>query len=169
LLAQFLSQNADKWTVHLPPGVRLIYARALFALPGCPMQPIHRDAPPGGMKYNVLIPLTNHANGMGHTELWLGTHKDPKICPGDVENKPSVYYEPNVGDALMFEQSVYHRGTPNDSYEERVVLLLLYTKDADDDPSYYQRTCVLDDDIIRMWRGDPQSGLKRPRRSNTVY
>ena len=105
---------------YFPADYKIQYINLLINPPNKNMQNWHQDN--GGLQkheyYTVLIPLT-HSQGMGKTEVIDSCHKSfpkkYKILIPDI----------NIGDALVFSGSLWHRGTPNLSNHTRYCLYMI--------------------------------------------
>lgn len=73
----------------------------------------------------VLVPLVPMSKKNGATEIVPGSHKKPLR---EVEGKEPVYAETEVGDVVIFNGNVWHRGGPNNADEDRPVLYFVYHK-----------------------------------------
>jgi hypothetical protein len=119
-------------------------------LQGDVIQPIHIDMPsllfsglpvvlpPWLMVVN--IPLIDFTLENGSTEVWPGTHLDP-----DENNlaerclaRPSVRTNVRVGDLVVRDLRVWHRGMPNHTTAVRTMLALVYNRNWFHNPPYIQ-------------------------------
>lgn len=75
--------------------------------------------------FTVLVPLVPMNKENGTTEFMLGTHRK---AAHDFDNSPTVQYDVALGDVLMFNGKMNHRGRANQSTEARPVIYNVYYK-----------------------------------------
>jgi hypothetical protein len=117
-------------------------------LPGSRAQPVHVDSgqlwpnmaaghPAYALVVNVPVVATTPANGS--TEIWRGTHLDPRQCMDDPDIKiPEPWLEERrahvppfqpvteVGDVLIRDIRLWHRGMPNASDLPRPMIAMIH-------------------------------------------
>jgi ectoine hydroxylase-related dioxygenase (phytanoyl-CoA dioxygenase family) len=119
-------------------------------LTGTDIQPIHIDMPsllfPGlpvalpPWLMVVNIPLIDFTLENGSTEVWPGTHLDPddtnlaERCAA----RPSVRTNVYVGDLVVRDMRVWHRGMPNQTTAIRTMLAVVYHRPWFHNPPYLQ-------------------------------
>jgi ectoine hydroxylase-related dioxygenase (phytanoyl-CoA dioxygenase family) len=131
-LAQFL-QKESAWEEMLhsvfgcPP--KLVYEGCLISFPGSKTQEWHQDgAHLSKTKHlsprlvNFFIPLIQMIQSHGPTELVPGSH----ILKSKIDKTLAVSPLPRLGDALLFDYRILHRGLGNKSQETRPLLYLVY-------------------------------------------
>jgi len=118
--------------------------------PGTAAQPLHSDSGKALTELEVTrlvtnIPLVNVTPKNGAIELWLGTHDAdvcdkarrelvgansiwPMIAPRAIDENPGIAVRANtkLGDVLIRDQRLWHRGMPNTSEEPRHMLALVH-------------------------------------------
>lgn len=119
-------------------------------LQGNDIQPIHIDMPsllfpalpvalpPWLMVVN--IPLIDFTLENGSTEVWPGTHLDPddsNLAERCVA-RPSVRMNVRVGDLVVRDLRVWHRGMPNHTRAVRTMLALVYNRPWFRNPPYIE-------------------------------
>ena len=75
--------------------------------------------------YTVLIPLVAMDKVNGTTEFMLGTHKK---TAGEFSKSEHKQFDVALGDVLIFNGKINHRGRTNHSTEERPVIYNVYYK-----------------------------------------
>lgn len=117
-------------------------------LPGSVRQPVHADQchlwyhqdrahPPCALVVNVpVVDMTVHT---GSIELWPGSHEDTIIGPNDKIRVPEKNvsarrdefqpFQPEVpvGDVLIRDMRLWHRGMPNHSDRPRPMIAMIHT------------------------------------------
>ena len=73
---------------------------------------------------NVFVPLVNVTEENGPTEFWPGSHVLSRARDALQPGAPSVRLAGAVGDAIIFDYRVVHRGRGNSASERRPVLYL---------------------------------------------
>lgn len=115
---------------------RLVYAGWIFSAPGSADQPFHQDGIPlfpTGSEHlpayaiNVFIPLDDTSVELGPTEFKLQSHAMPATRSVDVMADSSCPL-PALGDMLVYDYRICHRGTANLSGSLRSVLYLMYAR-----------------------------------------
>jgi ectoine hydroxylase-related dioxygenase (phytanoyl-CoA dioxygenase family) len=119
---------------YLGKQFKLENAAVIVAQPGATAQPFHKDwahlfpekqqqqQPPVALKVSVpLVPVT-HA--MGPTQLCPATHK---VFGRRVACNRPVSFATELGDVVLYDYQVNHRGPPNPSAKRRPVLDLTYS------------------------------------------
>ena len=123
-------------------GYRLCNLSLIVATPGCTSQSWHADGGHISLSqherchvFNVFIPLVDVPLSMGPTELRPGTHYHTRnLAPMMLAAKarkslrPPVCAELKIGDALVFDYRILHRGMANVS-----------DVDVDNDDSQHER------------------------------
>jgi ectoine hydroxylase-related dioxygenase (phytanoyl-CoA dioxygenase family) len=108
---------------------------------GTDIQPIHIDMPnlvfPGFQgslpcwSLVVNIPLIDFNEANGSTEVWPGTHLNP--VEGDLLERsrylPSARVNAKVGDLVIRDLRVWHRGMPSQIDQVRTMLALVYHRE----------------------------------------
>ena len=136
--------------VNLLTDLQLCHVSLVVATPGAPEQAWHAD---GGHVYlhhhapchvlNVFLPLRDVPLQLGPTEVRPGTHYHTrKLAPMMLAAKanrtlrPPVTPELILGDAMVFDYRLLHRGKANVSLaENRPILVLSFSK------SWYKDVC----------------------------
>ncbi len=114
------------------------------------LQPIHIDMPsllfPGlpvalpPWLMVVNIPLIDFTLENGSTEVWPGTHLDPddRDLAERCAVRPSVRTNLRVGDLVVRDLRVWHRGMPNHTTAIRTMLALVYNRPWFRNPPYIE-------------------------------
>jgi hypothetical protein len=140
------------------PGVHNDFYSGNTNLPGSPAQPVHVDEgqlwadmpeahPCSGVIVQICLVDTDERNGS--IELWPGTHRDTamhrgretlRVPPERVEARratnPPVRGCTRLGDILLRDVRIWHRGMPNHSDRPRHMLAMFHR------PNWFQRTPV---------------------------
>ena len=80
---------------------------------------------------NVFIPLVNVPKQKGPTEVYSGSHyKTRQPSPMSIDTTKMIPYGPelSVGDILIFDYRLLHRGKPNRSKSHRPVLVFTFSE-----------------------------------------
>ncbi|MGB0720805.1 MAG: phytanoyl-CoA dioxygenase family protein [Gammaproteobacteria bacterium] len=106
------------------------------ALGGAPAMHVHRDASifnthnfaPLLPAYSValLIPLVEQTADSGVTRLWPGSHRLRTTVDEVAASTQYIDHELRVGDALLMDSRLYHRGNANRTADPRPLLYLNY-------------------------------------------
>lgn len=134
--------------------MKMIKTGVVVSLPGCPIQGIHADGKHlfddeslpclpchCSTIFIPLIPINQHsALGKSATEYWPTTHRTHRTSVGfDGNAYPSISFESAVGDAIMFDYRVLHRGGGNDSQHIRPFLYFTFARSwFTDHTNYYK-------------------------------
>jgi hypothetical protein len=142
----------------LGPGVRNDFYSGNTNLPGSQVQPVHVDEgqlwadmevphPCSGVVVQLCLVDTDERNGA--IELWPGTHRDTTMhrgldtlrVPADrLEARravgPPVRGRTRLGDVLLRDVRIWHRGMPNHSDQPRHMLAMFHR------PGWFQRMPV---------------------------
>jgi len=140
------------------PGVHIDFYSGNTNLPGSQAQPVHVDEgqlwagmeaahPCSGVVVQICLVDTDEWNGA--IELWPGTHRDTTMHRGletlrvPVDRaaamravSPSVRGCTRLGDLLLRDVRIWHRGMPNHSDRPRHMLAMFHR------PSWFQRSPV---------------------------
>ena len=108
----------------------------VVSLPDAPDQGFHADGPDAGF-INVFIPLTAVDSRNG-TELVPGSHEPRDFAFGALPWQDESQFEPltpqlAVGDILLFDYRLRHRGLANRTASPRPVAYLVYTRAGSSD------------------------------------
>ena len=99
----------------------------------------------------VVVPLIDVDEQVGPTEFMVGSHLAPinsesywddmskLISEHHIETTPRVHFETKIGDVVMFDLRLLHRGTPNKGREKRPILYMSYVRNWYHDPSNFKR------------------------------
>jgi hypothetical protein len=130
----------------LGAGMRNTFYSGNTNLPGSTTQPVHFDTghlwrevahPP--VQLVVNIPIVDCTVENGATELWPGSHRVADVgCPGSIclrdaevaaqrEARPPLRAETAVGDVLIRDMRLWHRGMPNQSVAARPMIAMIHT------------------------------------------
>jgi len=104
-----------------PQQIHIDMKRLLF--PGFPV-----PLPPWSMVVN--IPLIDFTEENGSTEIWPGTHLNSNDTNLDTRypSLHSIRTNVNVGDLVIRDLRVWHRGMPNKTSAVRTMLAIVYTR-----------------------------------------
>lgn len=126
----------------LGDGVHNHFYNCNTNMPGSQSQPLHRDA--GHLEPDPLNPVisvivnispvdVNESNGA--TEIWPGTHKipGPTRVPDQASERrrlvsPPVRMVTSMGDAVLRDPRLWHRGMPNPGSEIRHMVAMVHSK-----------------------------------------
>jgi hypothetical protein len=118
-----------------------LFAGAVLSAPGSADQPLHMD---GGHLFqsthgyeqtqnpphcvNVFVPLVDITQENGPTEFWPGSHVLSRARDAYNGQTPSVKLAGQIGDIIIFDYRVVHRGLANRGTENRPLLYLTYAR-----------------------------------------
>jgi hypothetical protein len=122
--------------------VRICHVSLVVSFPDSPEQSWHADGGHVSIQehlpchcLNIFIPLTDITLEMGPTELRPGTHYHtrnlaPMMLAAKARKTLRAPVTPllAVGDVLMFDYRVLHRGRANQSHSDRTILVLTVAK-----------------------------------------
>ena len=98
-------------------------------LPGSRYQPPHTDGWLGTDFLVVNIPLGKVTEYNGSTEVWPRTHQEKlTISQFNAVRRQSVRLNSSPGDVVIRYSNLWHRGTPNQSSDVRMMLALLVSR-----------------------------------------
>jgi hypothetical protein len=98
-------------------------------LPGSRYQPAHADGWLGTDFLVVNIPLGKVTEYNGSTEIWPHTHQEKlTISQFKGVRRQSVRLNSSPGDVVIRYSNLWHRGTPNQSSEVRIMLAILVSR-----------------------------------------
>jgi ectoine hydroxylase-related dioxygenase (phytanoyl-CoA dioxygenase family) len=148
---QVISNSFIKPVVQslLGDDAKLVYAGLILSFPGSADQPWHRDGtalfadnefpigqtlPPYAL--NIFIPLDDVTSDVGPTEFCVGSHIREKaievmkeIETGNEAGTTIIGPLLKMGDALIYDYRVCHRGTKNVAKKKtRPMLYLMYSR-----------------------------------------
>lgn len=123
----------------LPPhrDMRLTSLSQITSLPLAKPQPWHRDQvlENGDYSYNILFPVTLFPEGVGFTEIVPRSHNcgpfknsfRPDVTIGARKLSPFL----SLGDVLIADQTILHRGGANKTEQSRPLFVLNYATRQD--------------------------------------
>ena len=137
-----------------------LYESAIVSVPGAKAQAQHSDNGhlfPGSDQHiesphcvTVVCPLCDVTAENGPTEFWPGSHHESVAFAMYEESKTmnipsqsSLQLAGSVGDIIVFDTRVVHRGMPNETGEKRPILYLAYAR-----PWYTEGTKNFPDDTL---------------------
>ena len=86
---------------------------------------LNRSTPMPSHAVTVLIPLIDIDEKLGSTEVVKGSHN---CSSAEVSDLPRQSRDLRIGDCLMFDYRLYHRGLANRSNKKRPVISLVYQR-----------------------------------------
>ena len=132
----------------LGTGLRNTYYSGNTALPGDFRQPVHPDMPqlwtnltvaPPPHALIINVPVVDMSAENGSTELWPGTHLDPRmnVQRGAIEvpeewvetrraEVPPIQPSVRVGSLLIRDARLWHRGMPNHTDAPRPMIAMIH-------------------------------------------
>ena len=72
--------------------------------------------------FTILIPLVPLNKKNGSTEFIKGSHK---LSFDEINNKEHLQFDTNLGDAIVFDGRIFHRGKKNMSYKPRPMIYII--------------------------------------------
>eukprot|EP00934_Nitzschia_sp_Nitz4_P006584 Nitzschia sp. Nitz4//scaffold142_size57810//10189//11112//NITZ4_006491-RA/size57810-processed-gene-0.45-mRNA-1//1//CDS//3329536376//6574//frame0 len=140
--------------------LKQVHLSLLVAAPGCPKQPWHADGGHASLLehlpchcMNVFIPLQNTPMALGPTEFRPGGHyltrgnlaKAMLVAKCRKTLRPPVCPELTVGDVLVFDYRVLHRGRANTSLDiNRNMLVLTFCEPWFEDVLNFPKRSMFD-------------------------
>jgi len=73
--------------------------------------------------FTVLIPLVELNKNNGTTEFIDGSHV---LTYNESKNKKHIQFDTNIGDVIIFDGRIFHRGCANNSNKSRPILYTIY-------------------------------------------
>tara|TARA_B100001142_G_scaffold282428_1_gene294812 strand:- start:195 stop:575 length:381 start_codon:yes stop_codon:yes gene_type:complete len=73
--------------------------------------------------FNVLIPLVPLNKDNGSTEFILGSHKSTY---NELNEKKGIQYTTDIGDVIIFDGRIFHRGRENKTNISRTLIYNVY-------------------------------------------
>mmetsp|Transcript_33529 Transcript_33529/g.107108 ORF Transcript_33529/g.107108 Transcript_33529/m.107108 type:complete len:660 (-) Transcript_33529:314-2293(-) len=158
----------------------------VLSLPGSPAQRWHRDGSPlfpesghslPAHAVTAFYPLTNVDEGLGPTQFLLGSHVAAQDDPRFVEpirNTPYAAPCLDVGDVVLFDYRIVHRGGPNKSSpaRPRPLLYVVYRRswfvDVQNFPETRRSIFLKDDDAENDDKNDDDE-KKNAQEPPTVF
>ncbi|HEY3280679.1 MAG TPA: phytanoyl-CoA dioxygenase family protein [Armatimonadota bacterium] len=134
-------------TALLGPGVKNTFYSGNTSLPGPHTQPVHADI--GHLWPNlkeahpayavvVNVPVVDMSPHNGSTEIWPGTHLDPRVsvdsdikvqpewCEARRAQVPPLQPSVRAGSVLLRDMRLWHRGMPNHSQGARPMIAMIH-------------------------------------------
>ncbi len=115
--------------ITLGTNYRIIGVGGNANLPGSRYQPAHFDEFRGSEFIIINIPLEKTIEYNGSTEVWPGTHRENlTFSLFNTVPRTSVRLNSMSGDVILRHSKLWHRGTPNNSKDVRVMLGILVAR-----------------------------------------
>ena len=115
--------------------IEVDYVGAVCSLPGAAMQNWHADGEDEGL-YTLFAPLVDITVENGGTEFRPGSQNDE-----DTQSR-SVVPKPRVGDVILFDYRVLHRGLANRSQHPRSILYAVLARPGKQDRHNFPKACL---------------------------
>ena len=96
----------------------------------------------------AVVPLIDIGAKEGGTEFIVGSHHKPigingnfwkDITASQTSKTPSIQFHTELGDLILFDLNLWHRGTPNVSDRNRPILYMSYVRNWYNDPTNFKR------------------------------